>query len=545
MTIANLNLSLLLGALVLLVAIVAVRISARTGMPSLLLYLGIGMALGESGLGIKFSDYELTTVLGYSALVVILAEGGLTTRWTSIRGSMAPAVSLATLGTLVSVGVVGAIGHWALGMSWTNALLIGAIVSSTDAAAVFSVLRRVPLPRRLSGMLEAESGCNDAPVVILVVALANAAADGGGVHAPLTLAGHALIELVGGALVGLLVGSVGAQLLRAVALPSSGLYPISVIGLTALAYGLGASIQVSGFIAVYLCALVLGNSDLPHGKAVEGFAEGLGWLAQIGLFVLLGLLVSPSRLQAGLVPALVIGGGLLLVARPLSVLASVSWFGFGWRDQAFLSWAGLRGAVPVVLATIPVNLHASGTNGLFETVFLLVCIFTLLQAPTLPAVAKVLKLENDKPRDLDLDTSPLGAFDAHVLQVTVGPTSKLHALELFELRLPPEAKVVLVVRDGDSFVPTPSTRLRHGDELLIVSTARARHEAELRLHAVSEAGRLAQWRGWHEDEESGKAAWWRARRARLLRVTGLSKATRSSRTKDKPSQTKDKRGVQD
>lgn len=510
MTIEQLDTSLLLGALVLLVSVVAVRIAAGTGMPSLLLYLGIGVIIGEAGLGVRFSDYELTTVLGYSALIIILAEGGLSTRWSSIRASVPPAVVLATLGTLVSVVVVGSICHWVLEMSWVNALLIGAIVSSTDAAAVFSVLRRVPLPRRLSGMLEAEAGFNDAPVVILVVALASAA-DGAYLEPAWLLGLHAALELLGGSVVGALVGALGAGLLRAVALPSSGLYPISAVGLTVLAYGLGASLHVSGFLAVYVCGLILGNADLPHRNAVQGFAEGLGWLAQIGLFVLLGLLVSPPLLRDYVVPALVVGSGLLLVARPLSVLASVSWFSFPWRDQLFLSWAGLRGAVPVVLATIPVQLHAQGTTGLYETVFLLVCIFTVVQGPTLPRVASVLRLKADAPRDLDLDTSPLGAFDAQLLQVSVGPTSQLHGLELFELRLPPQAKVTLVVRDGDSIVPTPATRLRSGDELLIVSTAAARTQAERRLRAVSEAGRLAQWRGWHDPADHGLVGRLRAR----------------------------------
>lgn len=512
MTTELLSTALLVGALVLLIAVAAVRFAAGTGMPSLLIYLGIGQIL-SSGLGLKLPDYSTATVLGYCALVVILAEGGLTTKWASVRETVAPAGVLATLGTVVSVLVTGTITHWLLDISWTTAFLLGAIVSSTDAAAVFSVLRRVPIPRRLSGMLEAESGFNDAPAVILVVALAHGL-EGGAQSSLWVLGLVAVIELVGGVLVGLGVGWLGAWLLRVTALPAAGLYPLTALGLTALAFGLGASLHLSGFLAVYVCGLVLGNSALPHTAAVRGFAEGLGWLAQIGLFVMLGMLVTPAAVGAQVVPAVIVGVTLLLVARPLSVFASVSWFGFGLRDQLFLSWAGLRGAVPVVLATIPASVNSQGADGLLEVVFLMVCIFTLVQAPTLPRVATALRLADDQPRALDVDTAPLGAFSAHIMQVSVGPDSHMHGIEVLELRLPSEAKITLVVRDGDSFVPAADTRLRHGDQLLLVTTSAALEQVEIRLREVSEGGRLARWNGWEAPAEEGKAAWWRARRLR-------------------------------
>ncbi len=494
MSVDELGVVVLGGSLVLLLAVGAVRLSTSTGTPSLLLYLGLGVLLGESGLGIAFEDFELTTVLGYAALAVILAEGGLTTRWSTIRASVLPAGVLATLGTTVSVVVVAVGAHTLLGVGWVQAFLLGAVLSSTDAAAVFSVLRVVPLPRRLAGMLEAESGFNDAPVVILVVAL-SAAADGADLHHPVLVVLEAGAELVGGAAIGLGLGWLGGRMLRSVALPSSGLYPIAVMALCALAYGAGAVLHVSGFIAVYLAALVLGNADLPHRPTVRGFAEGLGWIAQIGLFVLLGLLVSPSELPEQVVPALAIGTVLLLVARPLSVVASVSWLGYGWRDQAFLSWAGLRGAVPIILATIPVQLAAPGTQGLFELVFVLVVVFTLVQAPTLPRVARWLRLGTDMPQDLEVESSPLGAIDAHVLTVAVGPGSRLHGMELFELRLPPGAGVSLVVREDTSFVPQPGTRLRRGDQLMVICPGPVRLVTERRLHVLSQLGRLAQWKG--------------------------------------------------
>jgi cell volume regulation protein A len=490
----DLTWSLLIGSTVLLVAVAAVRLAVRSGFPSLLIFLGIGLLLGESGLGITFDSEELTQVLGYSALVLILAEGGLTTRWSSIRGSVAPAAVLSTVGVSVSVGVVAVAAHYILALEWPVALLVGAILSSTDAAAVFSVLRTVPLPRRLSGMLEAESGFNDAPVVILVVALASQSVPTAPHDPWWYLILKAGFELIGGTLIGLSVGWLGGRLLRRVAGASSALFSIGVVSLVVLAYAVAATVHTSGFIAAYLSALVLGNMGLPHRAAVHSFSSALGSIAQIGLFVLLGLLASPSRLADRIIPAIVIGLVLLLVARPLSVVVSLTPFRIGPRDQAFLSWAGLRGAVPVVLATVPATAGTVGAEWIFDLVFVLVIIFTLVQAPTLPWVAKRLGLtESVQQVDLDVETTPLEQMGADVVQVTVGERSRLHGVEIFELRLPVGANVTLVVRDGKGFVPQGQTVLRHGDQLLVVSTAEVRRKAEERIRAVDQEGRLAGW----------------------------------------------------
>ena len=493
-TVSELDLSLLVGTLVLLVSVATVRLSVRSGLPSLLLYLGIGVAIGEAGFGIRFDSGQLTQVLGYSALVLILAEGGLTTSWDGIRRSIAPAAMLSTLGVVVSVAVVGLAAHFVLNVSWTIALLVGAVLASTDAAAVFSVLRRVPLPRRLTGLLEAESGFNDAPVVILVLALA-AQASPGGSHSPWwQLVLIAVAQLAGGAGIGLLIGYAGGHLMRRIASSSSGLFSIGVVSLTVLAYAAGALLHASGFLAAYLSALLLGNMRLPHRAAVRGFAQALGWLAQIGLFVLLGLLVHPAQLSRQIVPAIVIGLVLLLVARPLSVLVSLTPFRVPWRDQAFLSWAGLRGAVPVVLATVPLTAGTPDVEWLFPLVFVLVVIFTLVQAPALPWVARRLGvMDPDRAVDLEVESTPLNELGADVLQMTVGATSKLHGVEVFELRLPPGANVTMVVRGGTGFVPSPNTALRHGDQLLIIATAETRLAAENRVRQISQAGRLAGW----------------------------------------------------
>jgi cell volume regulation protein A len=492
--IGDLTRSLLIGSAVLLVAVAAVRISVRSGLPSLLIFLGIGLLLGEAGLGIAFDSEELTQVLGYSALVLILAEGGLTTRWSTIRQSVAPAAVLSTVGVVVSVVVVAVAARVVLPITWPVALMIGAILSSTDAAAVFSVLRTVPLPPRLAGLLEAESGFNDGPVVILVVALASESIPTAEHHDWWFLVLAAVAELVGGTAIGLAIGWGGGWLLRRVAGASSALFSIGVVSLVVLAYAVAATVHTSGFIAAYLSALVLGNMGLPHRAAVHSFASALGSIAQIGLFVLLGLLASPSEFAPRLAPAVVIGLVLLLLARPLSVLASLTPFRIAWRDQAFLSWAGLRGAVPVVLATVPVTQGTAGAEWIFDLVFVLVVVFTLVQAPTLPWVARRLGLtESVQQVELDVETTPLETMGADVIRVTIGERSRLHGVEIFELRLPVGANVTLVVRDGKGFVPAGQTVLRHGDQLLVVSTAEVRRKAEERIRAVDEGGRLAGW----------------------------------------------------
>lgn len=477
-------------ALVLLIAVVAVRLSSRSGLPSLLLYLGIGVAIGQDGLGVAFDNAELTQVLGYAALVVILAEGGLGTQWREIKPAVPAAAVLATLGIAVSVGITAAAGHYLVGLDWRQALLIGAVVSSTDAAAVFSVLRRVPLPSRVTGVLEAESGFNDAPVVILVVAFSE--------HWPVhnwgVLLGEIALELAIGAAVGLAVGMLGAFAMRRVALPASGLYPIAVLAIAVLAYAGGALAHGSGFLAVYVASVLLGNAKLPHRPATRGFAEGLAWLAQIGLFVLLGLLVTPHELGDDIVPALVVGLVLTMVARPLSVTASLLPFRTPFRDQVLLSWAGLRGAVPIVLATIPMVAGVRQSERIFNIVFVLVIVYTLVQGPTLPWIARRLRLgDPGAAEDLGIESAPLERLRGHLLSVRIPPRSRMHGVEVSELRLPPGAAVTLVVREDRSFVPLPTTVLRHGDELLVVATDPVRDKAEARLRAVGRGGKLAGW----------------------------------------------------
>ncbi|MFW6694542.1 potassium/proton antiporter [Streptomyces sp. MAR4 CNX-425] len=501
MSVEELNKLALVAALVLLVAVGAVRLASRSGLPSLLLYMGIGVLVGEDGLfGYAFDDVELTQVFGYAALALILAEGGLSTKWSEIRPAVPAAAVLSTVGVAASVGVTAAGAHYLVGLEWKQALIMGAVVSSTDAAAVFSVLRRVPLPSRVTGVMEAESGFNDAPVVILVVAFSTT----GEVESWYVLLGEILLQLAIGAALGLAIGWLGSFALRHVALPASGLYPIAVMAIAIVAYAVGALAHGSGFLAVYLAAMVLGNAKLPHWSATLGFADGVGWLAQIGMFVLLGLLVTPHEMADDILPAIVVGLVLTTVARPASVVVSLLPFRIPWREQALMSWAGLRGAVPIVLATIPMVNHVSGSGRVFNIVFILVIVYTMVQGPTLPLVARWLRLEEGEAAyDLGIESAPLERLRGHLLSLSVPERSRMHGVEVGELRLPPGAAVTLVVRGGASFVPSPTDILRRGDDLLVVATDEVRDAAEQRLRDVGRGGKLARWLGGADDTGPG------------------------------------------
>lgn len=490
MSLPELYLTLLIGGLVLLASIVGTRVATRIGFPALLFFLLIGVVLGEDGIGLDFDDAELARNVGTAALAVILVEGGLTTKFSDIRKVLAPAGVLATVGVVISMTVTAVGAHVLLRMDWQLALLLGAIVSSTDAAAVFSVLRVLPLPRRLAGLLEAESGFNDAPAVILVLMFSTVPF----AFEPEGAAFDVVYELVAGCAIGLATGFVGAMTLRRMALPASGLYPIAIFGLGLVSFAAAGVIHASGFIAAYLSAVVLANSGLPHRAATRSFAEGVGWLAQIGLFVILGLLVDPSELVKDIVPAVVIGLVLLLVARPVSVLGSLVGFGVPVREQLFLSWAGLRGAVPIVLATFPIVAGVQDSYRLLNIVFVLVFVFTLIQGPSLRPVARLLGLiTKDTTREIQVEAAPLDVLDAELLTLTVQPTSRLHNVTILELRLPDPAVITLIIRKGHTFVPLPDTRIETGDELLIVATSKTRAAAEARLRAVSRRGKLAHW----------------------------------------------------
>ncbi|WP_201270118.1 potassium/proton antiporter [Acidipropionibacterium jensenii] len=496
-TVPIFDLDLLIGAAVALLAVFAARISSRLGLPALLLFLLVGMMLGPVGFGIQFNDAAMAHGLGFAALVLILAEGGLSTKWTSIKPALSVSCLLATVGVGVSIGLMAVFGHFVIGLPWNVAILLGAVTAPTDSAAVFSVLRGVPVPSRVRSVLEAESGLNDAPTVLVVIAM-TAMIGGHQPHGGIPgLIGSVVYEWVGGILLGLAVGWVAVRVTRRAILPSSGLYALAALSWGVLAYGLGVWIGVSGFAAVYVASVVVGNGDLPYRHATESFAEGVGWMAQIGLFVMLGLLADLDRLSwAEVIQGTVAGVFLTFVARTVSVIVCATPFRIPWRHQAFLSWAGLRGAVPIILATIPMAARIDEAQHVFDIVLVFVVVFTSLQGPTLPWVGRLLGLvDPDAAKDVDIEVAPLDQIDAVLLQVNVPQDSHLVGVTVRELRLPRNAFISLIIRSEESFVPRASTALSPGDELLLVTPERHRRQVQERLTEIGRGGRLARWHG--------------------------------------------------
>jgi cell volume regulation protein A len=468
-------------------------VSAGAGLPSLLLYLAIGLFIGEAGLGLSFDDAALTQTLCTVALAVILAEGGLTTRVPVIRPVVGLAGVLATVGVAISVTITSTLAWLLLDVDARTAVLLGAVVSSTDAAAVFAVMRTLPLRARTRATLEAESGFNDPPVIILVsLVVSDMWHD---LNPGLALLGF-LQQMLVGAAAGVAIAYMGRWVLSHLALPATGLYPLATLAFALLGFGAAGVAGGSPFLAVYVAGLLLGNADLPHHNATLGFAEGLAWLSQIGLFVLLGLLASPGRLDDALVPAVVVGLGLTLVARPVAVLLCATPFGMPLREQVFVSWAGLRGAVPIVLATFPITAGLPEAHRIFDVTFLLVVVFTLLQGPTLPWLSRRLGVvEPETTKELSIEHAPFEDIGATMLTCDIPYGSRLNGVEVAELRLPGDAVVALILRDDTLFVPKGDTVLRRGDHLLLAVTDSHRTAVEMRLRAISRAGRLAAWLG--------------------------------------------------
>ena len=367
------NLAILVGALLLLVSIVASDISSRMGAPLLLVFLGLGMLAGEDGPGgIRFNDFDVTYLIGTLALAVIIFDGGMRTRRESFRVALWPAASLATLGVLATAGLVGAFAAWVLGLTWLEGMLLGAIVGSTDAAAVFALLRHAGtgLKERVSATLEIESASNDPMAIFLTVALLELLAAGRG-EFNLAILANFLQQFGLGAVLGLAGGRLLVWLINRLRL-ASGLYPLLAASGAVLLFAVTAALGGSGFLAVFLAGLLLGNSRVQSAQNIQRVHDGLAWLSQITLFLILGLLVTPSELFDVAAPALAISAFLMLVARPLAVALSLAPFRFPWREQVFVSWVGLRGAVPVVLALFPFIYGADHAHLYFNVAFFIV-----------------------------------------------------------------------------------------------------------------------------------------------------------------------------
>ena len=459
---------LIVGAL-LAAALGASLIAGRLRLPGLVLFLGLGMLVGSDGLGwIHFDDYDLAESVGVVALALILFEGGLSAGWGEIRPVLRPALSLAVLGTLITAFVTGLTAAWLFDYSTVEGLLLGSIVASTDGAAVFSLLRGSGLRRRLERTLEGEAGMNDPIAVLLVLGFIEWVLHPGyGIEDMLVLFAQ---QLGIGLVAGVAIGRLAQEAFRRVRLSSPGLYPVASLATAALAFGAAAALHGSGFLAVYLAGLALGSGDLPARRTVTAFHEGLAWVAQLGMFLTLGILVFPSQLGevagTGTLLALVV----VFVARPLATAISTIGSGFEVREKALLGWAGLRGAVPVVLALFPVIDDVPHSDEFFNIVFFAVLLSTLLQGTTIEPVARWLGVTSDEHGRTPslLEVGAVRELGADVVEHVVRPGDAAAGARLRDLGLPRDALVSLIVRGDEALLPRGSTRLEAGDRLLVL-----------------------------------------------------------------------------
>ena len=465
------DVALAAGAALLVAGVLCAGFADRLRAPGLVLFLGLGMILGTDGLGlIDFADAGLAQSIGVAALVVILYEGGLSTSPGELRRVAGSGLALATVGVVVTALVVAGGTMVLLDVPATTALLIGAVVSSTDAAAVFSVLRPTPLPARLKVLLEAESGGNDPMAVLLTVGFLAAAT--GDVSASDWVV-FGLRQLVGGLAVGMAVGWAGSWALRRLRLGSPALYPVLGLGVAGLAYGGGALLGTSGFLAAYVAGVVVGARAPRWRRAVRTFHEGLASTAQIALFLLLGLLVFPARLPSVALAALAVAAVLVFVARPLAVAAVLPWFGYSGREVAFASWAGLRGAVPIVLATFPLTVGHPDGQLIFNVTFFVVLVSVAVQGLTVSPLARRLGLRADADSWGGLaEVIPLDAVGIDVVEISVPTGSHVEGRRLSEVPLPLDARVAAIVRSGEVVVPSGASRLEEGDLLVVFGRGR-------------------------------------------------------------------------
>src|SRR3990170_2771586 len=474
------------GSILLLLSILASKTSDRLGIPALLIFLLVGMLAGSEGLGgIQFDDPWLAQSLGIVALAFILFAGGLDTDWGSIRPVLWKGLTLSTLGVFITALLIGCFVATVLGFSIFEGLLLGAIASATDAAAVFAVLRsrNVSLKEQLKPLLELESGSNDPMAVFLTIGLISLLVNPRA--SVLDLVPMFFQQMALGAIIGYVIGRGIIIIINRVRLQYEGLYPVLTLSLVLFTYGAAASLGGNGFLAVYLAGLVIGNSSFIHKKSLIRFHDGLAWLMQITMFLTLGLLVFPSRLVPVIGIGLLVSMFLMLVARPVSVFLTLVSAKMNFREKTMISWVGLRGAVPIVLATFPLIAGISKAEMIFNIVFFIVLTSAILQGTSIPLVARLLRVDApipEKPK-YPLEFEPIGNIKSEMVELVISNNSAVVGKQIVELGLPKNALVVLINRNNEFIVPGGGTVLETGDRMLVLSDKDALTE----VHSIVES----------------------------------------------------------
>ena len=445
------------------------RASRSIGLPVALVFLAIGMAAGAEGIGgITFHDYGFAFRIGTVALVLILWEGGLSTSLDAFKVGLGPASVLATFGVVGTAALVG-VAAWLFGLAWPEALLLGAVVSSTDAAAVLSVLRGsgVKLKRRVGVTLELESGLNDPVAVILTVALSQALSSG---EPPgLGLLVESVVQVVVGAAFGLGIGFAGKMLLQRTRVAAGGLYPVLTLALALVAYGAPTLLDGSGFLSVYVAGVIVGNGALPFRSGILRVHDSIAWLGQVTMFLLLGLLVSPSHLLDVRFTGLGIALVLAFVARPIVVWLCLAPFRFAGKEVAYVAWVGLRGAVPIILAMFPVLAGANGAQRLFDIVFFVVVLNSIVPGMTVRSVTRWLGMDagGAPPAPASIDFNSSRVIGGEVLSLYVSEGSPASDTTVGALRVPFGAAVMLLVRGEEPLPAAAAEVFRPGDHVFV------------------------------------------------------------------------------
>ncbi|WP_096202938.1 potassium/proton antiporter [Bacillus sp. FJAT-45350] len=479
---------ILLSALLLIIGVLTAKFSTRLGVPALILFILVGMITGSDGLGlIHFDNAKMAQLIGIVALVIILFEGGLQTKWSTVKSVATPSLSLATLGVILTTVVVAVAAKLILGVTWLEGFLFGAIVGSTDAAAVFAVLKGQNVKARLGATLEAESGSNDPMAVFLTLSLIELMMVEDPVY--FLLVGSFFWQMGIGLVMGLVLGKLAAYAINRINLDSSGLYPVFALAFALLTYSITALIGASGLLAVYVAALIIGNSDLTYRQSIFRFNEGFAWMAQILMFTILGLLVFPNQLLTldVIIKGLLLSFILIIIARPLAVFLSTIKMGYNLKEKVFLSWAGLRGAVPIVLATFPMIAGLENSQLFFNVVFFVVFTSALIQGSTISIFAEKLGLTGPKRTESmhSLELVSIGKANAEIIEFEVSEESVITGETLADIQFPKDVLINAIIRKGELITPYGETKIEIGDILYILVSRESKKELKLLLNSKS------------------------------------------------------------
>lgn len=477
---------LLIAAVLVLLSVAASKASALLGVPAFVLFIGIGIVVSELPVGIgSLYDPWVAQLLGVLALVLILFSGGLDTQWSDIRPVVWSGISLSTLGVATTALLVGVFAHTVLHFALVEALLLGAIVASTDAAAVFGAMRSssINLKGRLEPLLEMESGSNDPMAVLLTVGMIGLLQNPDSAGMGLVIF---FVQQMGlGAVIGLLMGRAMVWIVNRAQLGYDGLYPVLTVALMLFTYGVTTAVNGNGFLAVYLAGLVMGQAEFIHRRSIKRFHDGLAWLAQVIMFLTLGLLVQPRELVGVADIALLVAAFLLLVARPVSVMLALLFSSFSLRERLLVAWVGLRGAAPIILATFPLLAGLPRAGLFFNLVFFVTLSSVVLQGPLIVPIARRLGVLDTTPRRkrFPIEFEPTGGIKSDLVELVIPADSMVIGQRVMDLRLPEDGLIVLIGRDTTFLVPGGSTTIEPGDTLLVLADQPTLRDLRARIYS--------------------------------------------------------------